>query len=189
MELGAMCLCSTEKCNGDARLKMPQMTGWSDSELIEMGVPKSMVGSEMRSTAELGDEEGVSKLLHPADQEAVIMSAVNILARQESLESRSSSGETIAGNQLDGSLFFSRVLRDSTTLFVGPTDQRTVRPSVHHTLLFSGFCSLWPHCSCPNDEVTSNTVPAHPHATGVAVYPALLKLQPAVRLKNFCNKM
>ena len=106
MELGAMCLCSTEKCNGDARLKMPQMTGWADSELIEMGVPKSMVGSEMRSTAELGDEEGVSKLLHPANQEAVIMSAVNILARQESLESRSSSGETIEGNQLDRSLFF-----------------------------------------------------------------------------------
>ena len=27
--------------------------------------------------------------------------------------------------------------------------------------------------SSPNDLVTSNTAPAHPHATGVAVYPAL----------------
>ena len=45
----------------------------------------------------------------------------------------------------------------------------SVRPSV--TLFF--FCGLWPHCSCPNNQVTSNTVPAHPHATGVAVYPAL----------------
>ena len=30
-----------------------------------------------------------------------------------------------------------------------------------------------PHHSCPNDQVTSNAAPAHPHATGVAVYPAL----------------
>ena len=69
---------------------------------------------------------------------------------------------------------FSRVLRDSTTRFVGPSVRRSVRPSVRpsvrHTL---GFCGIWPHCSCPNDLVTSNTAPAHPHATGVAVYPAL----------------
>ena len=32
---------------------------------------------------------------------------------------------------------------------------------------------LWPHCSCPNGLVTSNMTPAHPHATSVAVYPAL----------------
>ena len=64
---------------------------------------------------------------------------------------------------------FSRVLRDSTTRFVGPS----VGPSVRHTLLFLGFCGRWPHCSCPSDQVTSNTAPAHPHATGVAVYPAL----------------
>ena len=37
-----------------------------------------------------------------------------------------------------------------------------------------GFCGLWPHCSYPNDQVNSITAPAHPHATGVAVYPALL---------------
>ena len=30
-----------------------------------------------------------------------------------------------------------------------------------------------PHCSCPNSQVTSNKAPAHPHATLVAVYPAL----------------
>ena len=30
-----------------------------------------------------------------------------------------------------------------------------------------------PHCSCPNGPVTSNMVPVHPHATSVAVYPAL----------------
>ena len=67
---------------------------------------------------------------------------------------------------------FSRVLRDSTTRFVGPS----VHPLVRHTLLFFGFCGLWPHCSCPNDEVTSNMAPAHPHATGVAVYPALFSI-------------
>ena len=32
---------------------------------------------------------------------------------------------------------------------------------------------LWPHCSCPNGLVTSNTAPDHPHATEEAVYPGL----------------
>ena len=68
---------------------------------------------------------------------------------------------------------FSRVLRDSTPCFVGPSVRPSVCWSVHHTLLFFCFCGLWPHCSCPNDQVTTNTAPAHPHATGVAVYPAL----------------
>ena len=36
------------------------------------------------------------------------------------------------------------------------------------TILF-----FWPHCSCPDGLVTSNMAPAHPHATSVAVYPAL----------------
>ena len=67
-------------------------------------------------------------------------------------------------------IFFSRVLRDSAPRLVNPL----VRRSVHHTLLFLDFRSLWPHCSCPSDQVTSNMAPAHPHATGVAVYPALL---------------
>ena len=57
----------------------------------------------------------------------------------------------------------------------------SVYPSVHWTVCllvrlshFFGFCGLWSHCGCPNDQVTSNTALAHPHATGVAVYPALL---------------
>ena len=70
-------------------------------------------------------------------------------------------------------LLFSRVLRDSTPRFVGPL----VRWSVHHIILFWVFSNLWPLCSCPNDEVTSNIAPAHPHATGVAVYLALLNCQ------------
>ena len=32
--------------------------------------------------------------------------------------------------------------------------------------------------NCPNDQVTSNTAPAHSHATGVAVYPALFFFTP-----------
>ena len=67
------------------------------------------------------------------------------------------------------------MLRDSTPRFVGRSVGLLVRPSVRHTLLLLGFCGLWAHCSCPNDQVTSNTAPAHPHATGVAVYPALFK--------------
>ena len=46
------------------------------------------------------------------------------------------------------------------------------RPSVDPShFVLCVFCD--PHCSCPNDPVTSNTAPANPHATGVAVYPAL----------------
>ena len=55
---------------------------------------------------------------------------------------------------------------------------RSVHPSVCHTLLFLRFCGFWPHCSCPKGLVTSIMAPAHPHATGVAVYPALSKLLP-----------
>ena len=73
---------------------------------------------------------------------------------------------------------FSRVLRYSTTRSVSPSVHLSVclsvLPSVHHTLLFFGICVLWPYCSCPNDGVASNMAPAHPHATSVAVYPALL---------------
>ena len=67
--------------------------------------------------------------------------------------------------------FFSRVLRDSTPRFVGPS----VHWSVRDTLLFLGFYGLWPYSSCPNDGVASNMAPAHPHATLVAVYPALFQ--------------
>ena len=66
------------------------------------------------------------------------------------------------------------MLRDSTPRFVGPSVRPLVRPLFRHTLLFLGFCGFWPYCSCPNDLVTSIMAPAHPHKTGVAVYPALL---------------
>ena len=51
----------------------------------------------------------------------------------------------------------------------------SVRLSVHLSicpfrLIFFG---LWPHCICPNAQVTSNMAPAYLHATGVAVYLAL----------------
>ena len=51
---------------------------------------------------------------------------------------------------------------------------RSVGWSVRHTLLFFMILFLWPHCSCPNGLVTSNMAPAHPNATSVAVYPAVL---------------
>ena len=41
-----------------------------------------------------------------------------------------------------------------------------------HFTFFNVFF-LWPYCSCPTALVSSNMAPAHPHATGVAVYPAL----------------
>ena len=73
--------------------------------------------------------------------------------------------------------FFSQVLHDSTPRFVGPSIRRSVRPSVHlsvrHTLLFWRFGGFWLNHSCTNAPLTTNMAPAHPHATGVAVYPAL----------------
>ena len=82
-------------------------------------------------------------------------------------------------------LVFSRVLRDSTPRFVGPLIRWSVGPSVgplvrpsHFTFFY--FCGLWPHRSCPNDQVTSNSAPAHQHANGVAVYPALFPLMPSI---------
>ena len=68
---------------------------------------------------------------------------------------------------------FSRVLRDSTPRYVGPSVGRLVGLSVPF-LLFRRFWAFWAHSSCPDDPVTfSSTAPAHPHATRVAVYPAL----------------
>ena len=73
--------------------------------------------------------------------------------------------------KLDFRFFLSRATRLYTPLC--RSVRRSVRSLVRHTLLFWGFCGIWPHCSCPNDQVTSKTAPVHPHATGVAVYPAL----------------
>ena len=49
----------------------------------------------------------------------------------------------------------------------------SVRRSVHHTSLFWRLWGFWLDRSCPNAPLTSNMAPAHLHATGVAVYPAL----------------
>ena len=73
-------------------------------------------------------------------------------------------------------LFFSCVLRDSTPHFVGPS----VRPLVRHTLLFWRLWGFWLNRSCPNAPLTSIMAPAHPHATGVAVYLALFFLNKAM---------
>ena len=62
-----------------------------------------------------------------------------------------------------------------------PAVSPLIRPSVGLSVCWSinppgtlfGFCGLCPHSSCPSDQVTPNTAPVHPHATGVAVYPAL----------------
>ena len=50
----------------------------------------------------------------------------------------------------------------SVRLSVRQSVHRSVGPSVRPTLLFFGFCGFWPHCSCPNDRVTSSTAPPPP---------------------------
>ena len=57
----------------------------------------------------------------------------------------------------------------------------SVGPSVCHTLLFWHLWGFWLYRSCPNAPLTSNMAPAHPHATGVAVYPALFKRESALK--------
>ena len=85
---------------------------------------------------------------------------------------------------------FRCVLHDSTPHFVSPSVRWLVHPLVHLSVHFTFFVffllfGLQPHCSCPNDQVTSNTAPAHLHATGVAVYPALFFILPFCHLLSF----
>ena len=48
---------------------------------------------------------------------------------------------------------------------------------------FWGFWAFWAYSTCPDDPVTfSSTAPAHPHATRVAMHPALLKFIPSLEL-------
>ena len=70
---------------------------------------------------------------------------------------------------------FSRVLRDSTPRYVGRSVDRSVGRSVGRSpFTFRRFWAFWAYGSCPDAQVTfSSTAPAHPHATRVAVYPAL----------------
>ena len=44
---------------------------------------------------------------------------------------------------------------------------------VRHTLHIWHLLFFWPYCSCPNTQLTPIMAPAHPYATGVAVYPTL----------------
>ena len=74
---------------------------------------------------------------------------------------------------LDASTHLFKRLCPSICPSVGPSVGPSVHLLVRHTLLFLGFCGVWLHCGCLSDWVTSNTAPAHLHATGVAVYPAL----------------
>ena len=82
--------------------------------------------------------------------------------------------------------YFSRVLRDSTTRYVSLSVGQSVGRSVGWAvgrlvgwsvpfLLFWHFWAFWAYGSCPDALVTFfSTAPAHPHATRVAMYPALL---------------
>ena len=58
---------------------------------------------------------------------------------------------------------------------------QSIGPSVHRSVRLS---HLTFHCSCLSDQVSANTAPAHPNATGVAVYPALFIL---VAPKHLCK--
>ena len=79
---------------------------------------------------------------------------------------------------------FSRMLRDPALSIFRPSVVRpSIHPSIHPSVrqshyFFLFFCALWPHCSCPKDQVTSNIALAHPHATGVVVYLALFQFKP-----------
>ena len=52
---------------------------------------------------------------------------------------------------------------------------------------FYMFLFFLPHWSCPNGLVTSNTAPAPPHATSVAVYPALFIVGPVQCMRQNVN--
>ena len=45
-------------------------------------------------------------------------------------------------------------------------------------VLFWGFCGFWPHCSCPNDQVTSNTALALRSVFGIVLSRMLRNFTP-----------
>ena len=71
---------------------------------------------------------------------------------------------------------YSRLVRFSVACYATLHPALSVYLSVYRTLLFLSFSGLWLHGSCPSDQVISNMSHAHPHATGVAVNPALFLL-------------
>ena len=89
-------------------------------------------------------------------------------------------------------MIFSHVLRDSTPryyrLLVGRSVGRLVGWSVFRSLFyfFWRFWAFWAYSSCPDALVTfSSTASAHPHATRVAVYPALFPNKRTQRMGNW----
>ena len=78
-------------------------------------------------------------------------------------------------NHFDGSLLF--LVACYTTLNPAMSVRRSVRRLVGRLVPFLLFWRFWAflaYGSCPDALVTfSSTAPAHPHATWVAVYPAL----------------
>ena len=80
---------------------------------------------------------------------------------------------------------FSRVLRDTTPRFVRPSVRRpvgrlvgwSVGRSVGPNLTFFMFLRSLASLHLPKCLSNSNTAPSHPHATKVAVYPALFKAE------------
>ena len=69
--------------------------------------------------------------------------------------------------------FFSRVLRDSIPRFVGWSVGRLVGRLVGSPFTFFMFLRSLASLLLAKCFSNSNTAPAHPHATEVAVYPAL----------------
>ena len=58
-------------------------------------------------------------------------------------------------------------------------------PSVGSLFTLWRFWEFWAHCSCANAPVTfSITAPAHPYATGIALFPALFILLASEWLKH-----
>ena len=71
---------------------------------------------------------------------------------------------------------FSRVLRDSTPRFVGPSIHPSIHPMMPQSLYFFSIYGVFfgACCSCPNAPLTTNMAPDHPQTTEVALYLALL---------------
>ena len=90
--------------------------------------------------------------------------------RMEAEAERAAWTSTASASLFKTGAVFSRVLRDSTPCFVG------LSVCLSHITFFFSFSGLWLHGSCPSDQVISNMSHAHPHATGVAVNPALFLL-------------
>ena len=78
LENSATCFCDEFGCNKEARLRVP-LLGWSEEQLLEIGVPRSMIGEQSDDARAAEDGDAGVKTRRAAGENA--KDARNAMAR------------------------------------------------------------------------------------------------------------